>query len=472
VTGRLAAAAAAFLLAACASVPPIDRFLLTQEREPVRVEGSRGPLTHAQSEQVLADLKKRAPETSVLDRHLAVEEALTKTQLSIGNRATTLEDGRATYAAMLAAIKAARQHVHMEMYIFEDDEVGREFASAMAERARAGVRVRLIYDAVGSHATPKEFFKELTDAGIQVVEFGPVKGTIPDLMRIQNRDHRKLVIVDGRVAFLGGINISGVYGTARPGSGGGSYGGSASKSGASGDDHDPPFEQRPWRDLQVRLEGPVVGDLQRAFAQQWERGKKEPLQDASLYPKLDPAGPHVVRAIATSPEDGNNAAYVALISAIEAAESEVLIVNAYFVPHPQLLESLKAAARRGVAVHLMLPSRSDNSVVHHAGRSYYEELLAAGVRIHERKSRLLHSKSAVVDGVWSTVGSTNLDWRSLAYNYELNAVILGTDFADRMKAVFARDLADSEEITVEKWAARPLKDRVKEVAARAWAQLL
>jgi len=291
-------------------------------------------------------------------------------------------------------------------------------------------------------------------------------------MRIQNRDHRKLVIVDGRVAFLGGINISGVYGTARPGSGGGSYGGSASKSGASGDDHDPPFEQRPWRDLQVRLEGPVVGDLQRAFAQQWERGKKEPLQDASLYPKLDPAGPHVVRAIPTSPEDGNNAAYVALISAIEAAESEVLIVNAYFVPHPQLLESLKAAARRGVAVHLMLPSRSDNSVVHHAGRSYYEELLAAGVRIHERKSRLLHSKSAVVDGVWSTVGSTNLDWRSLAYNYELNAVILGTDFADRMKAVFARDLADSEEITVEKWAARPLKDRVKEVAARAWAQLL
>ncbi|HET6265466.1 MAG TPA: phospholipase D-like domain-containing protein [Usitatibacter sp.] len=471
-TGRLAAAAAAFLLAACASVPPIDRFLLTQEREPVRVEGSRGPLTHAQSEQVLADLKKRAPETSVLDRHLAVEEALTKTQLSVGNRATTLEDGRATYAAMLAAIKAARQHVHMEMYIFEDDEVGREFASAMAERVRAGVRVRLIYDAVGSLATPKEFFKELTDAGIQVVEFSPVKGTIPDLMRIQNRDHRKLVIVDGRVAFLGGINISGVYGTARPGSGGGSYGGSASRSGASGDDRDPPFEQRPWRDLQVRLEGPVVGDLQRAFAQQWERGKKEPLQEASLYPKLDPAGPHVVRAIATSPEDGNNAAYVALISAIEAAETEVLIVNAYFVPHPQLLESLKAAARRGVSVRLMLPSRSDNAVVHHAGRSYYEELLGAGVRIHERKSRLLHSKSAVVDGVWSTVGSTNLDWRSLAYNYELNAVILGTDFADRMKAVFARDLADSEEITAEKWAARPLKDRFKEVAARAWAQLL
>ena len=464
---RLASVALAFVLAGCASVPEIDRQMLRHEREPVRVETARAALSHAESERILAELKKRAPNAGLLERHVAIEEALTQTALSIGNKVQPLEDGKATYAAMLAAIRSARHHVHMEMYIFEADETGQAFADALLERARAGVAVRLVYDSVGSLRTPKEFFKRLQDGGVRVVEFNPIKSpNVLDVVGIQNRDHRKLLLVDGRIAFLGGINISGVYGS--PSGSGSGRSSSSLPTGSSGEDK--PFDERPWRDLQVRLEGPVVADLQRAFLRQWERWGKEKLPEQGLFPTLKAEGNAVVRAIASSPADSEaNALYVALISAIEAAESEVLITNAYFVPHPQLVEALKAAARRGVDVRLVLPSKTDNALVYHAGRSYYDDLLEAGVKIHERKSRLLHSKSAVVDQVWSTVGSTNLDWRSLVYNDELNAVVLGTDFARELRAIFNRDLANSEEITLAKWKGRPFQDRLKETAARTWA---
>jgi cardiolipin synthase len=443
--------------------------MLQTEREPVRIEGTRGALSHAQSAKILDDLKRRSPESGVLDRHLAVEEALTETPLSLGNKAALLEDGKATYDSMLVAIKGAKSHVHMEMYIIDDDDIGRLFADALIERAGKGATVRLIYDAVGCIKTPKEYFERLKQGGVQVAEFNPVKSVKSlDLVGVQNRDHRKLVLVDGRVAFLGGINISGVYGSVSPARSGASRISGSSSSSGSGGSGDPPFPDRPWRDTQVRLEGPVVADLQRAFVGHWEQWSgQKPGDDKSLYPTLKSEGPHMVRAIATSPtaDKGLNASYLALISAIESAETEVLITNAYFVPHPQLAGALQAAARRGVDVKLMLPSRTDNAVVYHAGRASYTELLESGVKIYERKERLLHSKAAVVDGVWSTVGSSNLDWRSLAYNDELNAVILGPEFATQMKAAFLRDVANSDAITHEDWQRRPFAERVKEAGA-------
>ena len=437
--------------------------MLAGDRQAVQIKGGRGALSHADSRKVLEELKKRAPETGILDRHVAIEESLAGTPLSLGNLALPLEDGKAAYGAMLAAIRGARHHVHMEMYIFEDDEVGREFARALAERARAGVRVRLIYDAVGSNKTPKAFFDDLEKTGVAVAVFNPIAPGI--ILRgpvgMQARDHRKLLLVDGRAAFLGGINISSVYGSA---------------SGSKPSGSNVPFEEQPWRDLQVRLEGPVVADIQRAFVAQWEKWKKEKLDEGGLFPKLAPAGPHVVRAVASSPQGdgggGADALYLALISAIEASETEVCITNAYFVPHPQLLEALMAAARRGVDVKLVLPGRTDSALVFHAGRSHYQPLLDAGVKIYERKTRLLHAKSAVIDGVWSAVGSTNLDWRSLAYNDELNAIILGTDFAMRMKAIFERDVNASVLITAESWRRRPLTDRIKETGASTLSQML
>jgi cardiolipin synthase A/B len=445
----------------CATVEPIDRFMLRGEAQAVRFESGRGALSHAQSAKLLDELKKRAPNTTLLDRHVAVEEALAGTPLSLNNLAIPLEDGKSTYASMLQAIRGARHHVHMEMYIFEDDEVGHDFARALAERARAGVAVRLVYDAVGSKDTAKEFFEGLEKAGVKVVAFNPVASGLLKRGPVgaQARDHRKLMLVDGRVAYLGGINISRVYGPAS-GSGSGSRGEAS-------------FEDRPWRDVQVRLEGPVVGDIQRAFVEQWKKWKKEEVSDAGLFPKLAAAGPHLVRAVPSTGGDGKaDPLYLALISAIESAEIEVAITNAYFVPHPELLAALAAAARRGVDVKLILPSKTDSALVLHAGRSHYGPLLEAGVKIFERKNRLLHTKSAVVDGVWSTVGSTNLDWRSLAYNDELNAIVLGTDFAARMRAIFERDLTNSEEITPEKWRGRSIADRIKEIGAAAFSQML
>jgi len=463
----------------------------------VRIEGAKGTLSRAQSEKILADLKKKSPETGVLDVHVAIEEALSGHPLSVGNHATILEDGKETYAQMLAAIRGARSSVHMEMYIFEDDEVGQAFAQALEERAKNGVTVRLMYDSAGSHGTKKEFFQAIADTGVHVAEYNPL--TAEQFLKkgfdVQRRDHRKVLVVDGRTAFLGGINISGVYGSARsasrsrktsdsavPGAGGGTSG--ASSSGSSGSSSggsskpvnhegaDVPFEERPWRDLQVKLEGPVVGDVQQAFMDQWAKAAKEKLDDPKLMPQLEPKGNEVVRLLESSAGEEPNRLYVALVSAIDNASTKVLVMNAYFIPHPDLMDALKRAAGRGVDVRLILPSQSDSAMLLYAANSYYGEMIEAGIKVYERQSRFLHAKSAMIDGVWCTIGSTNLDWRSLVYNDELNAVVLSPEFGKQLRGIFEDDFKNSKLITAEDWAKRPITHRIKEAGARLWAKVL
>ena len=454
---RLFALAALLALAGCA-MPPIDRYALDEARAtPVRIEGTRGPLTYSQSQAILAELRKRSPEPSIFDRHLAVEESVAGSPLSIGNRATLLEDGEAAYPAMLAAIRAAKHHVHLEVYIFEEDQAGHEFADVLMERAKAGVQVRLIYDSFGSKGTSREFFDLLKKGGVHVVEYSPVDpaNLLKKGVLLNQRDHRKLLIVDGRVAFLGGINISNVY-----------AGDSSPRGG------DVPFDQRPWRDTQLQVEGPVVNEMQKTFLAMWEKERKEKLADPAFLPQQKPAGNLAMRALEGVNDQAINPLYVTFISAIASAEASVHITMAYFVPDKQLLAELKEAAKRGVDVKIVLPSRTDGWVVFHAGRSFYDELLEAGVKIYERKNRLLHSKYAVVDAVWSTVGSSNMDWRSMLHNLELNAVIVGPEFGRRIEGLFEKDLAMSEQVTLEKWRQRPIKDRIREAAARSWAFLL
>jgi len=269
---------------------------------------------------------------------------------------------------------------------------------------------------------------------------------------VNQRDHRKLLIADGRVAFLGGINISSVY------SGGSSSGGGSRGTG----------ERQPWRDTDLQVEGPVVAEFQKLFIETWEKQKGEPLAKRQYFPPLQRQGDEVVHAIGSAPEEPFSAIYATFISAIDSAEREVLLTNAYFVPDPQLIASLKAAVARGVDVRLVLPGTSDAPLVFHAGRSYYDELLSAGVKIYERRRALLHSKTALIDGVWSTVGSTNLDWRSFLHNQELNAVVLGAGFGAQMRASFEDDLANSEQISLGKWRWRSIGTRAKEAFARVW----
>jgi cardiolipin synthase len=425
---------------------------------PVRIDGARGPLTPAGSKAVLDRMKARSPETSIFDAHLAIEEAIAGSPLSVGNKAVLLRDGPATYQAMAAAIAGARDHIHLEMYIFEDDEVGQRFAIALADAARRGVQVNLMYDSVGSIRTPKEFFRQLEEAGIEVVETNPVNPlkAVKKGWELNERDHRKLLVVDGRIAFLGGINISSVY----------SSGSFATRRGTTKD------AQPPWRDTQLQLEGPVVAEIQKSFIEAWTRQRKKEPTLRNAFPPPRTAGKEVVRALATWGDSEVSAVHVTLVSAIASAEKSVHITMAYFVPDPQFMEAIKAAAARGVDVTLILPGFTDFWAVFHAARSHYDELLQAGVKIHERRARLLHAKTVVVDGVWSTVGSANVDWRSFLHNDELNAVVLGPEFGAQMEAMFAQDLAASDLLTLEKWRGRPLSDRVKEVAARVWAYWL
>ena len=446
-----------FAAAGCASLPQADALLARHSAQAARFADASGPLSARRSAAIVAELRRKSGDLDILDKHIALEQAIVGSPLMVGNKVGLLEDGAATYAAMFSAIRAATDHINIQSYIIEDDDIGRQFAEALLERQERGVQVNLIYDSFGSFATPRAFFERLSAAGVAVLEFNPLSPLASRVAwRINHRDHRKLLIVDGRSAFLGGVNISSVYSS---GSVGQRPGKAATASGA-------------WRDTHIRIEGPVVADLQKLFVESWRKQGGAPLTARQYFPSTRAIGSDIVRAIGSTPDDPYSLIYLTLLSAIGNAEKAVHLTNAYFVPDPQLLKALIDAAARGVDVKLILPGHSDSATVFHAGRSHYAALLAGGVRLYERQGALLHSKTAVIDGVWSTVGSTNLDWRSFLDNDEINAVILGRDFALKMRAMFDRDLAASQAIDAESWERRPWMLRVREWMARLAGRLL
>ena len=401
--------------------------------------------------------------TGIFDRHLAREETINSSQLFTGNGVRLLQDGPSTYAAMLAAINAAKDHINMETYILDDDAVGNRFADALIAKQGQGVQVNLIYDSIGTIGTPRAFFERLRQNGVRLLEFNPVNPVLArTAWNLNQRDHRKLLIVDGRIAFLGGINISSVY-----------SGGSSRFRRHPSESATPPLRAPAWRDTHLELRGPVVEELQKLFFTAWRLQRGEQLPPGNYFPGSQRAGGHhegnqVVRVIGSSPEAPISLMYATLLSAIDSAETTVHLTNAYFVPDPQLLTALKSAVARGVAVRLILPGKSDSWLVFHAGRSFYEKLLRAGVEIHERQGAILHAKTALIDGVWATVGSTNLDWRSFLHNYELDAVVLGTDFGGQIQTMFDDDLANSRRVVLDEWEKRNWTLHVKEFAARLW----
>jgi len=419
----------------------------------VAFESARGPVSAARSDAIIEKLQSKSGDIDILQKHLAMEQAINAdSPLVLGNNLTLLQDGPATYQAMFAAMRAAKDHIHLETYIFEDDDIGKQFADLLLERQAAGVQVNLIYDSVGCLNTPKEFFERLRAGGVQVLEFNPVNPLAGNKKEwlLNNRDHRKLLVVDGRIALIGGINISASYSS-------GPSMRSARKPGANA---------LGWRDTHLQIEGPVVAEFQKLFLDTWSKQKGPPLAEKNHFPTLDKQGDDIVRAIGSASDDPHSLIYLTLLSAIDNAEQRVYLTNAYFVPDPQLLKSLIDAARRGVDVKLVLPSHTDSWAVFHAGRSHYSKLLRAGVQIYERRGAVMHSKTASIDGVWSTIGSTNLDWRSFLHNDEINAAILSRAFSWQMDAMFARDLEESDAIDLERWEQRSLLFRLKEGAAR------
>lgn len=397
-------------LAACASLPKVDADVAKQQaasQPDVLTAGGKLP------EQAGVSLLKKRWAKGALDlaRQAALEEAATGVPLIAGNKVQLLFDGPATMKAMLEAIASARDNINFETYIFDQDELGNQFADLLIQKQREGVTVNIIYDSVGTIGVPQKFFDRMRDGGIKLVAFNPVN---PAKVRgngwkVNNRDHRKILIVDGKIAFTGGINISDTYAKSSP---------FRSKSKPTDS------SQVGWRDTHVKIEGPSVAAFQWLFIQAWTDQDAEDLRDAAYFPEPVIAGDRIVRVLGSKP-GGKFEIYKAYLLAMQEARKSIHITMAYFVPDEQTLQALKDAARRGVEVTLILPSKSDSGLVFHAGRAFYDDLLAAGVKIYELKLAVLHSKTAVIDGVWSTVGSTNLDTRSFLHNSEVSVIVMG-----------------------------------------------
>lgn len=436
-------------MSACASLPDVHYLKTSLDpQDSATVQTAQGNTLSKQKTESLLSQRLRSAKVD-LPELAALEEAATGRPLIAGNKLTLLNDGPQTMAAMMTAIRNAKDHINLETYIFDKEGLGGEFADLLMQKQREGVQVNIIYDSVGSLSTPPEFFQKLRDAGISVVEFNPVNPFKRMISwRLNNRDHRKILVVDGSIAFTGGINITDDYSS-------GSLFRSRSKNRSN----------LGWRDTHIQVEGPAVASFQWLFMQTWVSQKVDDLAARKYFPPLKPVGDKIVRVIGSEP-GGDYEIYKAYILAMQEAKTSIHITNSYFVPDAQMVDALTKAAKRGVDVKIVFPGVSDASMVRHAGRSFYAELLASGVRIFELQESVLHAKTAVIDGYWSTVGSTNLDMRSFLHNSEVNLIAIDQNFGAVMESTFSEDLKNSVEIIPAEWEQRPTSDRMREWMAR------
>jgi cardiolipin synthase len=432
----------------CATLPDVSEIMdeAPTGQEPRPIDSSKGLLSPQKSKAIMERLKNSVEPTDILERHTAVVESVTDSPLMKGNKVVLLADGQATYAAMFKVLQNAKDHINLESYIIEDDEVGRKFADLLLQKQAEGVQVNLIHDSLGSMNTAAAFFQRLRDGGIQVVEFNPLNPLeARGKWGLTHRDHRKILIADGKVAIMGGINISEVYSSS-------------------------PFKRKKhekapihWRDTDIRIEGPAVAELQKLFFDTWLQQGGPELAGRNYFPELNEAGNALVRVVGSTPGETNRIPFIMYVSAITFAEHSIHMTNSYFIPDDQIVKALTDAAERGVDVKIILPGITDSQLALHAQRYHYAVLLKSGVKIYERNTSLLHAKTAVVDQVWSTVGSTNMDFLSLLNNDEVNAVILSKEFAVDMENMFVTDLEESRQIHWEEWKRRPILPRI-----RAW----
>jgi cardiolipin synthase A/B len=358
-----------------------------------------------------------------------------------GNRIDILNNGVEFYPAMLEAITGARRSVTVEAYIYWGGDTGMRFARALADRARAGVQVKILLDAVGSASIGGEILDVMTSAGCEVEWYHPVFWYTVN--RVNNRTHRKSVIVDGRIGFTGGAGIADHW---------------------LGDAEDPEH----WRDIQIRIEGPAVTPLQTGFARNWLETTGELVSGEDYYPDAGRPGNLAAQSILSSPETGSSTVRIMYYLSIVCARESILIANPYFVPDYQAVRVLIEAKRRGVDVKIMVSGdHNDNTLARLNSRRLYGELLEAGVEIHEYNRTMLHHKCMVCDGLWTTVGTTNFDNRSFALNEENNVCVYDRAFAARMSEIFRKDIDACDRVELEAWRRRGALARIGEFVASA-----
>ena len=353
-----------------------------------------------------------------------------------GNQITDLQNGKEIFPAMLKAIASAQQTVTFETYIYWSGEVGRKFSAALSERARAGVKVNVTIDWVGSIKMDASLLDEMEKAGVLVHRYRPLHWY--NLGRINNRTHRKLLVVDGRIGFTGGVGIADPWDGA-----------------AEDPDH--------WRDIHFRVEGPAVAQLQSAFSDNWIKTTGEIVNGAGYFPELQPAGSMAAHVFVASPAGGSESMQLMYLMAIAAAEQSIDLQAAYFVPEELISEALVTARLRGVRIRILVPGKHiDSKAVRLASKASWGELLLAGAEVYEYEPTMMHNKLLVVDQEMVSVGSTNFDIRALRLNDEASLNIYDHGFAARMIAVFEKDLESAKRYTYEMWKERPLKEKLFE----------
>lgn len=359
--------------------------------------------------------------------------------LAGGNRASTLLNGDQSFPAMLDAIAGARRSICFETYIYWSGEIGEKFARAISERARAGVKTHVLLDWVGSGKAKKEYVDQMREAGAEVERYHPLHWYT--LTRLNNRTHRRLLVIDGRIGFTGGIGIGEEW---------------------TGDAHD----RDHWRDTHFRLEGPAVAQMQAAFMDNWLKTQAEVLHGDAYFPELPAAGDSLAQVFKSSPREGSENVELMYLLSIACARKRILIANSYFVPDDLSVETIADASRRGVMVQVIVPGPIiDAAVTRRASRSRWGPLLEAGVEIYEYQPTMFHCKVVVIDDLWVSVGSTNFDNRSFRLNDESNLNVLDSRFAREQAEIFEADRAKSKRVSLEQWKNRPISEKIVEYGA-------
>ena len=382
-----------------------------------------------------------------LDRDYAIEDPQFRRSLSAllgpalidGNRIEALLNGDQIFPSMLAAIRQARRTITFETYIYWSESIGREFADALIDRARAGVKVHVLLDWIGSAKMEPKYLEEMKAAGIEVERYHAPHWS--NLARMNNRTHRKLLVVDGRIGFTGGVGIADKW-----------------RGAAQDDQH--------WRDSHFRAEGPVVAQIQAVFMDNWIKATGRVLHSEAYFPALQPAGTAQAQMFSSSPTGGSESMRLMYLMAITAARSSIHLSSSYFVPDELTVNALVAAAKRGVKVHIITPGTDiDTEIVRKASRSLWGPMLEAGIEIAEYQPTMFHCKVMVVDALLVSVGSTNFDERSFRLNDEANLNVMDAAFAQRQIEIFEADLKHSRRMTFEAWKQRPWQEKVLEHAA-------
>lgn len=374
------------------------------------------------------------------DHFVRVLEATCQTNLERGNRVEILTDGRTFYPAMLEAIRGARETVNMECYIFKKGEIGEQFIAALCERARAGVRVTLVMDAIGSFGAFRGSSQRLTEAGVRVAAYQSF--TWYRFSRLNNRTHRELLVVDGETAFVGGAGVADWWATA--------------------------LDDKPaWRDMMARIEGPVVADVQGVIAENWMECCGEILTGPETYKKGSAVGDVAAFAIKSSPADRSTASRALFQTLVEGATASVHIATPYFLPDKAFREAIQRTSARGVAMTVIVPGvNTDQRWVRLASRRMYGQILSAGVRIFEYDAGMTHVKALLVDDLWAVIGTTNIDNRSFELNDEVNVAMRDRGVTARIAADFERDRQRGREVTLDAWRRRPLWEKL--IGTVAW----